>query len=97
MAQATSTHQPRFGPGWSYTGPITIAQVETIDTEDQAFAITGIRKNYLYAVYIESLDTGVIASGIGHGSDVNELTIRFSNPTAGNITPGALTLRVVGI
>lgn len=90
-------HQKRYNNApFSWTGSLTIAQVNTVTAADQTFTIKGIRKNHVYAVSFDDLDAGVIGS-VGYGSAKDTLKIRFANPTAGNITPGATVTRVVGL
>jgi hypothetical protein len=90
-------HQAHTAPGFQWTDSLTIAAVNTITAADQTFTIKGIRKNRLYAVTFDDLDAGVISNGMAYGSAADTLKIRFANPTAGNITPGATVTRVVGI
>ena len=77
-----------------YNLPLTVAQIDTITAADQTFDVYGTTAGGLYAVYFEAMDAG-IQWGIGQAALDNKLTVRFSNPTAGNITPGVLQARIV--
>jgi hypothetical protein len=82
--------------GGVFSLSLTPAAVATITTAAQNFANTGI--GLVVGDYVSVAFNGAQTAGVGvldaYVSAADQLTIRFVNPTAGNVTPASGTYLV---
>jgi hypothetical protein len=70
---------------------VNIPNVTTITTVDAAIDVPGVKTGevYLVAFDLAALDAGLLYGTMVHATAPDVLTVRFVNPTAGDINPAA--------
>ena len=79
-----------------YTLTTTPAVVSALTVADQTFTVPGLRTGMNVVVNARALDANLMI-GNAFCSAANTLTIRFMNPTAGDITPVSQSFYILGL
>ena len=79
-----------------FSQTITPASVATITTAEQTFTVNGLQT--ADAVFISPVATGnSTMAGQARVSAADTLAVTYTNPSAGNLTPAAGTMRILAV